>query len=118
MLHTPYSSTKETPYRLMCGLDAMIPIELTVPSLRIMTMNEEFNELARIAEFDLVEEEKEKASVKGEAIKQQIVRKHNKKVNLQEFEEGDLVLRKLKSQRKPQGKVKLAPNWEAPYRIT
>ena len=41
-------------------------------------MTEESNELARRAELDLVEEDKEKARVKEEAIKQEMARKYNK----------------------------------------
>ena len=46
-----------------------------------------------------------------------MARKYNKKVHPQEFEEEDLVLRKVELVRKPQGKGKLAPNWEGPYRV-
>ena len=47
----------------------MIPIKLTEPSLRIVIMTKESNELARRVEHDLAEEDKEKATVKEEAIK-------------------------------------------------
>ena len=53
----PYSSTKETPYRLVYGSDAMVPIELTELSPGIMTMTEESNEL------DLAEKDKERVRV-------------------------------------------------------
>ena len=46
-----------------------------------------------------------------------MARKYNKKVNPQEFEEGDLVLRKVELVRKPQGEEKLASNCEGPYRV-
>ena len=87
----------------------MIPIELLERSPRILTTTEESNELARRAELDLIEEDKKRARVKEEAIKQQMALKYNKKVNLQEFEEGDLVRRKVELQRKPQGEGKIAP---------
>ena len=54
----------------MYGADAVIPIELSEPSLRIITMTEESNEDTRRAELDLVKEEKEKARIKEDAIKQ------------------------------------------------
>ena len=115
---TPNSSTKETPYRLVYGSDIIILIELIKPSSRRTTMIGESNELAQRVELDLAEEDSEKVRVKEKAIKQQIVRKYNKKVIPWEFEEGDLVLRKVELQRKSQGKGKLAPNWEGPYRVT
>ena len=81
----------------MYRLDTMIPIELSKPSSRTITMTKESNELARKVELDHIEEEKEKARVKEEAIKHQMARKYNKKVNPQEFKKGDLVLRKLET---------------------
>ena len=38
---TPYSSTQETPYRLVFKVDVVISIELSEPSLRIITIVEE-----------------------------------------------------------------------------
>ena len=95
----------------------MIPIELSKPSSRTITMIEEYNELTGKAGLDLVKEDRENARVKEEAIKQQMVRKYNKQVTSQEFEERDLVLKKVELQRKPQGERKLASNWERPYRV-
>ena len=83
---TPYSTTQEKSYKLVYGADAMIPIELLEPSPRISTMIEESNQLARRAELDLVEEDREKARIKEETIKQQMARKYNKRVSSQEFE--------------------------------
>ena len=75
----PHSSTQETPYWLVYRADAVIPIELSKLSPRIITMTEESYEDARRVELDLVQEDKEKAKIKEEAIKQQMVRKYNKK---------------------------------------
>ena len=101
----------------MFKVDAVILIELSKPCLRMITMAEEFNEDARRAELDLVEEDKENVKIKEEAIKQKIARKYNRKVRWQKFEEGDLVLRKVELVRKPQGEGKLAPNLEGLYRV-
>ena len=46
-----------------------------------------------------------------------MARKCNKKVNLQEFEEGNLVLRKVELVRKPRREGKLTLNWEGPYQV-
>ena len=58
---TPHSSTQETPYRLVSGVNAVIPIEVLEPSPRIITMMEKSNEDDRRAELDLREEDKERA---------------------------------------------------------
>ena len=47
----------------------MISIELLEPSPRIVTMTKDYNEFAQKAELDLVEEDREKARIKEEAIK-------------------------------------------------
>ena len=75
-------------------------------------MAEESNENARRAELDLIEEGRERAKIKEKAIKQQMARKYNRKVYLQEFKKGDLILRIVELARKLQGDGKLAPNWE------
>ena len=70
----------ETPYRLAYGSDAVIPIELREPSPRTMPMTKESNELACRAKLHLGGEDKERAREKEEVIKQQMMRKCNKKV--------------------------------------
>ena len=112
---TLHSSTQEILYKLVFRADAVIPIELSEPSLRIITMAEESNENARRVELDLAEEDRKKAKIKEEAIKQQMASKYSREVHLQEFEEGDLDLRKVELFRKSQEEGKLAPNWEGPY---
>ena len=100
--HTmPYSSTQEILYRLMYGTNVVISIELSKLSPRIIIMMEESNEDAWSVKLDLVKEEKGKARIKKEAIKQQMARKYSKKFHPQEFEERDLVLRKVELVRKP-----------------
>ena len=116
--HTmPHSSTQETLYKLVFGVDVIIPIELPESNLRMITMVEEFNKVVRRAELDLQEEDREKVRIKEEATKQQMARKYNKKVCPQEFKKGDLVLRKIELIQKPQEVGKLAPNWKGPYRV-
>ena len=45
----------ETPFRLTYGSDAMLPIELDIPTYRAAVTQEETNDLAIWAEFDLSE---------------------------------------------------------------
>ena len=57
---TSHSLTKETLYRLVYGLDAVIPIELTEPSSSIMAIIEKLNELTRRAKLDVAEEDRKR----------------------------------------------------------
>ncbi|XP_072076513.1 uncharacterized protein [Arachis hypogaea] len=92
----------------------MIPIEISQGSLRTQG---EAHEDARRAELDLIEEIRNTAAIRQEALQQQIGRRHNKKVRPRFFQIGDLVLRKTEEARKPPSHGKLAATWEGPYII-
>src|ERR1044072_8275109 len=112
---TIQTSTRETPFRLTDGSDAMLPIELDIPTYRATVTQEETNNLAIRAELDLSEEDKDRARIKNFAARQRAAKKYNLKVIHRAMEAGDLVLRKrLRSG--PDGK--LVANWERPFRIT
>ncbi|XP_057760837.1 uncharacterized protein LOC130981250 [Arachis stenosperma] len=115
---TPQSLTKETPFRLMFGSDAMIPVKISQGSIRTIHLDEDTNEETRRSELDTLEETREESRAGSEAIQLMIQRKYNKKVRPRTFREGDLVLRRLEDVRKPKGEGKLATNWEGPFRVT
>lgn len=114
---TPQSSTLETPFRLTYGAEAVIPVEIGEPSSRRLG-EEDPNQQARRADLDLLEEEREIAQIRQEAAKQRAARRYNKGVIFRDLKEGDLVLRKIETQRKPPNEGKLAANWEGPFKIT
>jgi len=58
---TPQSSTKETPYRLTYGFDAMISVELREVSWRRANFDEEGNTNSLRVNLDLVQEVREEA---------------------------------------------------------
>ncbi|RDX79570.1 hypothetical protein CR513_39992, partial [Mucuna pruriens] len=59
----------ETPFRLVFGMDAMIPVEVGEPSIRRSNLNTKGNDDAIRVDLDLVEEVREQASIKQEACK-------------------------------------------------
>ncbi|XP_072062189.1 uncharacterized protein [Arachis hypogaea] len=89
----------ETPFKLVYGSEALIPVEVGVPTLRADLYDEQHNINARNAELDLTEEDREIATIKQRAQKQLAERRHNKKVMPRAFEEGDLVLRRTEEAR-------------------
>nr|XP_025682208.1 uncharacterized protein LOC112783462 [Arachis hypogaea] len=109
-----HSATKETPFRLVYGSEAMIPIEISQSSLR--TQAEDYDH-ARRAELDLLEEVRAVAAVRHKALQQRIGQRHNKRVKPRSFHVGDLVLRKTEAARRPPTHGKLAATWEGPYRV-
>ncbi|CAJ2665934.1 unnamed protein product [Trifolium pratense] len=111
---TPHSTTGETPFRMVYGTEAVIPVEIGEPSRRTeQPLDEEQNDEALREELDLVEEIRTGASLKEATLKQKIAARHDTKVIKRDFEVGSLVLRRNADS---QG-GKLAPNWEGPYRV-
>ncbi|XP_057723383.1 uncharacterized protein LOC130939282 [Arachis stenosperma] len=109
---TEQSSTKETPFRLTYGTDAVIPVEIGEPSPRLLLKGVE-----ETVEKDLIEETREMAHLAEAALKQRMALRYNAKALKRKFEENDLVLRRNDIGPPTPGEGKLAANWEGPYRI-
>ena len=67
-----HSRTKDTPFNLVFGSDAVIPIEIVMNTLRMAYFDPKQNESSIQANLDLLEEIKEDASVKTIARQRQI----------------------------------------------
>ncbi|XP_057730557.1 uncharacterized protein LOC130945880 [Arachis stenosperma] len=109
---TEQSSTKETPFRLTYGVDAVIPVEIGEPSPRLLLKGVE-----ETVEKDLIDEARAMAHVTETALKQRMALRYNTKVLKREFEPNDLVLRRNDIGLPTPGEGKLAVNWEGPYRV-
>nr|KYP31976.1 Transposon Ty3-I Gag-Pol polyprotein [Cajanus cajan] len=114
---TPQSSTKETPFRLTYGTNAMIPVEVGEPTLRRQQFNEDTNREALNIDLNLVDETRESALVNMEACRTRASRKVRTKVKPRQFRAGDLVWRVTGEAHKDKAQGELAPNWDGPYRI-
>ncbi|MCI38238.1 gypsy retrotransposon integrase-like protein, partial [Trifolium medium] len=66
---TPHSTTDETPFRMVYGTDAMIPVEIDPPSWRRETLTEAENSAALEEGIDLVDEVREAAHFREFATK-------------------------------------------------
>ena len=75
---------------------------------------EDSNEERRM-NFDLLDEVREEARVKAEAVKRRVERKYNSKIKPRQFRDGDLVMRKAHQY---EMENKLSPKWTGPFRIT
>ncbi|KAL0462458.1 UNVERIFIED_CONTAM: hypothetical protein Slati_0133400 [Sesamum latifolium] len=112
---TPRGSTGESPFSLVYGTEAIIPVELGIPSRRVMNFSEECNENLLRENLDLIEELREKAFLRIQRYKNIMINSYNKRVKSRSFQVGDLVLRRADAL-KPIGK--LDPTWEGPYKVT
>ncbi|XP_057730621.1 uncharacterized protein LOC130945952 [Arachis stenosperma] len=109
---TEQSSTRETPFRLTYGVDAVIPVEISEPSPRLLLKGVE-----ETVEKDLIDEAREMAHLTETALKQRMALRYNTKVLKRGFEPNDLVLRRNDIGLPTPGEGKLAANWEGPYRV-
>ncbi|KAL5579754.1 hypothetical protein UlMin_012196 [Ulmus minor] len=111
------AATGETPFSLAYGVEAVIPIEISLPTFRVDNFDEESNDVLLALATDLLEEKREISQVRAAALQQTIARYYNSKVKLRRFVKGDLVLRKVFLNTKEKGVGVLGPNWEGPYRV-
>ena len=112
---TPQSSTMETPFNLVYGSDAMIPVESHESSPRFLSfVAEESNEEKKV-NLDLLDEASEEARIKAEAVKRKVEHQYTSKVKLRQFQVGDLVMRKAHPY---ELENKLSPKWTGPFRVT
>ncbi|GKV11510.1 hypothetical protein SLEP1_g22765 [Rubroshorea leprosula] len=103
----------ETPYHLAFGTEAVIPIEIGVPSFRVTHFDEGRNGQLLRENLDLLAEVKEEAQLRTLVYKQKLANFYNKRVRPRTFKVEDLVLRKVGLTRFETRFGKLAPNWKA-----
>jgi len=111
---TPQSSTMETPFSLVYGSDAMIPVEIHESSPRFLGFVAEESNEERKVNLDLIDEAREEARIKAEAVKRRVERQYSSKVKLRQFQVGYLVMRKAHPY---ELENKLSPNWTGLFRV-
>ncbi|KAJ9555097.1 hypothetical protein OSB04_009711 [Centaurea solstitialis] len=113
---TPRASTGQTPYSLVYGCEAVLPIEAQIPTARSRTYDQ--NAINLSYDLDALEEIREKA-LRTMAAQKGIVERHfNKKVKAKIFQVGDYVLRHVFQNTQEPNAGKLSIKWEGPYVIS
>jgi len=111
------TSTRATPFSLVYGIEAVLPFEVEVPSLRILAESRlEESEWAQ-AHFDqlnLIEGKRLAAMSHGRLYQSRVKNAFDKRVRPRKFNKGDLVLKKV-SQAQKDHKGEWAPNYEGPF---
>ncbi|KAG8500943.1 hypothetical protein CXB51_002865 [Gossypium anomalum] len=111
------TSTGATPFSLVYGMEAVLPIKVEIPSLQILTeirLDEAEWVQSRYDQLNLIEEKRLKAIRHGQMYQKRMIRAYDKKVRPREFHEGDHVIKKILPIQKD-FKGKWMPNWEGPY---
>ena len=118
---TVRTPTKATPFSLVYGCEAVLPLEIQIPSLRIAItsgMTEEEKDKQRLAQLEELNEKRLKAQHQIELYQARMARAYNKGIKLRTFEKGELVLmvrRPMEITHKSKGKFQ--PKWEGPFVI-
>ena len=111
------TSTGETLFSLVYGMESVLPIEVEIPSLWVLAetkLNEAEWVQARYEQLNLIEEKRLNAICHGQMHQKRMIRAYNKKIRPREFQEGELVLKKILPFQKD-SRGKWMPNWEGPY---
>ncbi|XP_075640388.1 uncharacterized protein LOC142612154 [Castanea sativa] len=91
------TSTGVTPYSLVYGKEAILLVEVEIPSLRILSqakLSEAEWARSRYEQLNMIDEKCMTAMCHGQLYQCCVERAFNKKVRPRFFEEGDLVLKK------------------------
>ena len=108
----PSRATKYTPFFMVYGFEAMLPIDLKFGSPRLKAYNEQTNKETRENTVDQLEEARDMALLNSARYQQKVRRYHDKHMRKRDLNAGDLVLHRRQSN---QGRHKLTPPWEGPY---
>ena len=106
-----------SPFSLTYGMEAIIPTEIGLPTIRTATPEPE-NEGSITRELDTSDELREAASIRVASYQHRLENSYNKRVRPRIFQPGDLVLRKVFENIADPTAGKLQPNWEGPHVIT
>nr|XP_027188669.1 uncharacterized protein LOC101504764 [Cicer arietinum] len=111
------TSTGATLFSLVYGMEVVLPIEVEIPSLRVlMEAKLEESEWVQTCfdQLNLIEEKMLAALSHGQLYQKRLKKAYEKKIRPREFQEGDLVLKKILPIQKDY-RGKWSPNYEGPY---
>ena len=110
---TQKSATRETPFALAFGTEAVAPVEIGIKSPRIELASEEHNDEALRLNLELLDEKSKQVQRRTEEYQRKTSRYYNQRVKPRSYMPGDLVLKKLLPSRKNPTHGKLGPTGKA-----
>ncbi|GJS01640.1 reverse transcriptase domain-containing protein [Tanacetum coccineum] len=88
------SSHGDTPFSLTCGTEAVIPAEIGMPTYRTAVVNAAYNDEELRLNLDLLEERRERATIREAKAKLKMTKYYNARVPGVTFRPGDFVYRR------------------------
>ncbi|XP_062089647.1 uncharacterized protein LOC133796183 [Humulus lupulus] len=114
---TKRTTTRDTPFALTYGYEAMLPVEVTPPYHRRTTYDQDCNHQLLVESLDQTEERREKSNIRLAAHQEKVARYFNSRVKEQKFDMGDLVLRRVFPETRDASAGVLGPSLEGPYKF-
>jgi hypothetical protein len=116
-----HGATKVTPFELVYGQEAVLPVEVNLGAYRLAKQNkldvETYNALM-MDNIDEVTDKRLEALEEIERDKRRVARAYNKKVKAKSFQVGDLIWKTILPLGTKSNKFgKWSPSWEGPYKI-
>ncbi|GJX35718.1 reverse transcriptase domain-containing protein [Tanacetum coccineum] len=111
------SSNGETPFSLTYKTEAVIPVEIGMPTMRIAEVDMIKNDEALEINLDLLEEKREQVAMQEAKNKAMMEKYYNSRVCNTSFKPRDLVYRSNEVSH-VEDRGKLGPKWEGPYEVT
>ena len=116
-----HGATKVTPFELVYGQEAVLPVELNLDAYRFAKQND----LSVVDYYDLMMDYIDEVTDKPlwalkeiQKDKLRVARAYNKKVKLKSFQVGDLVWKTILPLGMKSNKFgKWSPSWEGPYKV-
>ena len=114
---TTRTPTGETLFSLAFGHEAMIPVEISIWSLRREQFQTDRNNKRLREKLEFIDEKCEQAMMRNTTYKQHTAHYFEKRVKESRFKVGDLVLRRVFLNTREIGVGTLGATWEGPYKI-
>ncbi|GJW80449.1 reverse transcriptase domain-containing protein [Tanacetum coccineum] len=111
------SSHGDTPFSLTYGTEAVIPVEIRMPTYRTVAVDTVHNDEDLRLNLDLLEEKRERTTICEAKAKMKMTKYYNARVRGVAFKPGDFVYRNNDASHAV-ASGKLGPKWEGPYEVT
>ena len=114
---TARKPTGISPFAITYGMEAIIPTEIGMPTIRA-GVPEQGNAELMVKDLDTIDELRESAVIRITSYQRRLASSYNKWVKPRTFQPGDLVLRKVFENTADPTAGKFQPKWEGPYLVT